>query len=115
MCCQITNRNNQTTNDMTNTITIQGIDGSLAYCEAKGLSKIFMAYANECSRSEIMEIGFNPNSGYVYIALEEGISICSNLGQDVEFLVTDANDGEETFYDTYEAAEKHQESLNEDE
>ena len=99
---------------MTNTITINGIDGSIAYCEAKGLSKVFMAYANECSRSEIMEVGFNPISGYVYIALEVGISICSNLGREVEFLVTDSNDGEETFYDTYEEAQKHDESMAED-
>ena len=73
-----------------------------------------MAYANECSRSEIMEVGFNPNSGYVYIALEDGISICSNLGREVEFLVTDSNDGEETFYETYEEAQKHDESMAED-
>jgi hypothetical protein len=100
--------------NMTNNITINGIDGSIAYCEAKGLSKVFMAYANECSRSEIMEVGFNPNSGYVYIALEDGISICSNLGREVEFLVTDSNDGEETFYDTYEEAQKHDESMAQD-
>ena len=89
---------------MTNTITINGISESIAYCEAKGLSKVFMAYANECTRMEIMEVGFNPNSGYVYIALEDGISICSNLGNDVEFLVTDFNNGEETFYNSYKEA-----------
>lgn len=99
--------------NMTNTITINGIDGSIAYCEAKGLSKVFMAYANECSREEIKEIGFNPNSGYVYIALEDGISICSNLGRGVEFLVTDFKNGEETFYETYEEAQNH-ESVEED-
>lgn len=100
--------------NMTNNITINGVDGSIAYCEAKGLSKVFMAYANQCSREDIMEIGFNPNSGYVYIALKDGISICSNMGQQVEFLVTDSNNGEETFYDTYEEAQKHDESMEED-
>lgn len=99
--------------NMTNNITISGIDGSIAYCEAKGFSKVFMAYANQCSREDIMEIGFNPNSGYVYIALEDGISICSNMGQQVEFLVTNFYNGEETFYDTYEEALKH-ESMEED-
>jgi hypothetical protein len=98
---------------MTNNITISGIDGSIAYCEAKGFSKVFMAYANQCSREDIMEIGFNPNSGYVYIALEDGISICSNMGQQVEFLVTNFYNGEETFYDTYEEALEH-ESVEED-
>jgi hypothetical protein len=89
---------------MTNQIEITGISNAIAYCEAKGLSKVFMAYANECTRMEIMEVGFNPNSGYVYIALEDGISICSNLGNDVEFLVTDFNNGEETFYNSYKEA-----------
>ena len=98
---------------MTNNITINGVDGSIAYCEAKGLSKVFMAYANECSRAEIMEVGFNPNSGYVYIALENGISICSSMGHQVDFLVTNFRNGEETFYDTYEEAQKH-ESVEED-
>ncbi len=99
--------------NMTNNITINGISESIAHCEAKGFSRVFMAYANECSREDIMEIGFNPNSGYVYIALENGISICSNMGQSVEFLVTNFNNGEETFYDTYEEALEH-ESVEED-
>lgn len=98
--------------NMTN-ITINGIESSIAYCEAKGFSKVFMAYANECPSEEIMEIGFNPNSGYVYIALENGISICSSLGGKVEFLVTNFHNGEETFYDTYKEALEH-ESMEED-
>jgi len=99
---------------MTNTIEITGISNSIAYCEAKGLGMIFQAYANECPNEDILGVGFNPHSGYVYIALENGISICSNLGRQVEFLVTDSNDGEETFYDTYEEAQKHDESMAED-
>ena len=77
-----------------------------AFCEAMGLSNVFKAYAEECSREEIMEVGFNHNSGYVYIALENGISICSMLGQRVEFLVTDFDNGEELFFDNYTQAEK---------
>ena len=96
---------------MTNQIEITGISNAIAYCEAKGLSKVFMAYANECTRMEIMAVGFNPNSGYVYIALEDGISICSNLGNDVEFLVTDFNNGEETFYNSYKEALMYDESI----
>ena len=76
-----------------------------AYCEAKGLSKVFGAYADNCSREDIMEVGFNANSGYVYIALENGISICSMLGGDVEYIVTDFEDGTEYFLETYEEAE----------
>jgi len=89
---------------MTNNITINGIDGSIAYCEAKGFGKIFMAYANECPNEEIMAIGFNPHSGYVYIALENGVSICSCMGQQVDYLVTDTYNGDEEFFDTYKEA-----------
>ncbi len=77
---------------------------SPAYCEAIGLSKVFEAYANNCPCEEIMQIGFNENSGYVYIALDNGVSICSMLGRDVEFLVTDFENGEEIFFDNYKQA-----------
>jgi len=89
------------------TITIYNLDSNnLTYCESIGLSKCFMAYSNIIE--DIMEggIGFNPNSGYVYIALENGISICSNMGRDIEYLVTDFNNGEEYFFDTYEEAQQ---------
>jgi hypothetical protein len=102
------NLKQKNTNTMRNIqqITINGFDShSLSYLESLGLSKIFEAYAS--IGEEIMEdgIGFNPNSGYVYIALENGISICSMLGRDVEYLVTNFEDGEEYFFDTYEEAE----------
>jgi hypothetical protein len=93
---------------MTQNITINGVESSIAHCEAKGFGKIFQAYANECPSEEIMAIGFNPKSGYVYIALENGISICSCMGNQVDFLVTNFRNGEETFYDTYEEALKHE-------
>jgi hypothetical protein len=89
---------------MTNNITINGIDGSIAHCEAKGFGKIFMAYANECPNEEIMAIGFNPHSGYVYIALENGVSICSCMGHQVDYLVTDTHNGNEEFFETYKEA-----------
>ena len=77
------------------------LDSSISYTEAKGLSMCFMAYADNCAGEEIMSVGFNPNSGYVYIALENGMSICSSMGQNVEFLITDSNTGEEMFFDSY--------------
>lgn len=95
---------------MTQTTTQLTINGfatnTIAPCESIGLSKCLEAYAS--IGEDIMEggIGFNPNSGYVYIALENGISICSMLGRDVEYLVTDFNNGEETFYDNYRDAER---------
>jgi hypothetical protein len=85
-------------------IEIYGCGESIAFCEAQGLSKCFQAYADNCAREYIMNIGFNPNSGYTYIALENGVQICSMLGRDVEYLITNFEDGEETFYDEYELA-----------
>jgi hypothetical protein len=77
----------------------------IAFCEAHGLSQVFAAYANECATEWIMEVGFNENSGYVYIALENGVSICSMLGREVDYIVTDFEDGEEHLFDSYEEAQ----------
>ena len=84
----------------------------VAYCEAQGLSLCFSAYADYSAGEEILEVGFNSNSGYVYIALENGISICSMLGREVEYLVSEWANGEEHFFDTYHEAETFQESVN---
>ena len=83
---------------------LNGFTGSyICTCEASGLAKCFEAYAENCAGESIFEIGFNPSSGIVYIALENGISICSSFGQDVEYLVTDFLD-QEFFYDNYTLA-----------
>lgn len=89
---------------MKNSLTINGLSETISYCEAQGLAVCFQAYANECSGEYIMEVGFNENSGYVYIALENGISICSAFGRCVEYLVTDFEDGEEHFFNYYQQA-----------
>jgi len=85
-----------------NNFTTQGI----AYCEAMGLSRVFEAYADNCSREEIMQVGFNSNSGCVYIALENGISICSTMGQSVDYFINDFDNDDELWFDTYEQALK---------
>lgn len=90
---------------MENTLTIYGLNEHIAYCEAQGLAKVFQAYADNARNESINSIGFNENSGYTYIALENGISICSMMGNDVEYLVTNMNNGEEHFFDSYEKAE----------
>jgi hypothetical protein len=90
---------------------IHGLNNTICTLEAQGLANCFNAYAN-ISGEEIMEIGFNANTGYVYIALENGISICSQFGNDIEYLVTNFEDGEESFFETYEEAEKFYETLN---
>jgi len=93
-------------NTQTQTLTIYGLNELIAFCEAQGLAKCFQAYADNCVEEYITEggIGFNPNSGYVYIALENGVQICSMLGREVEYLVTNFETGEETFFEFYENA-----------
>ena len=64
-------------------------------------------YSKNCQQECIFETGFNTNSGYVYIALENGIQIASCFGQSADFIVYDYETGEEYFYDTYEEAEQY--------
>lgn len=87
-------------------LTINGLSENICVCEAVGLSNVFKAYSEYAINEDIMNngIGFNENSGYVYIALENGISICSMLGREVEYLVTNFESGEEYFFDTYNEA-----------
>ena len=84
---------------------LNNLNGSIAYCEAMGLSKCFEAYADDCSTEDICSIGFNAYSGYVYITLENGISICSMLGRSVDYLTNDFENDEELFFNSYEEAE----------
>ena len=86
-------------------LELKNINENIAYCEAMGFALCFASYAKNCSQESILEIGFNPNSGYVYIALENGITICSAFANVVEFLVIDALTYNEEFYETYEEAE----------
>lgn len=86
-------------------LIIYGLSDSISFCEAQGIAKVMQAYADNCPGEYIMEIFFNDNSGFVYIALENGISIRSQFGMDVQYLVTDFDNGEEWFYDTYDEAE----------
>ena len=90
--------------------------------ELKSLELVISAYNFNRANSrywllngdeDVTEMGFNDDSGYVYIALENGVQIASCFGQFVEYLVTDYNNGEEFFYDTYDEAYNKLEKLNE--
>ncbi len=82
--------------------------------DIESMHKVIDAYRNIDNNEWIMEggTGFNTNSGYVYIALENGITICSCFGQEVDYLVTDYETGEEEFFDTYEEALEYYEKIN---
>ena len=80
--------------------------------DIQSMYKVIDAYKNLYIKEDIFETGFNTHSGYVYIALENGVSICSCFGQEVDYLVTDYEDGEETFHDTYQEAIEHNNKIN---
>ena len=89
---------------MNTNLDFYGFSNRIAFCEAQGLANCFQAYADECAGEDIMSVGFNPNSGYVYIALECGVQICCCMGHEVEFLVTNFENGEEMFFTNYAEA-----------
>ena len=76
----------------------------ISVMEALGLSNVFLAYCDFAGGEAIQEIGFNPNTGYVYIALENNVTIASSFGQQVEYIVSDIMNGEEAFFDDYDTA-----------
>jgi hypothetical protein len=73
---------------------------SFGYSDAISKSIVWRAYAIYFGGEEIMEEGFNINSGYVYMALENGVTIASAFGQPVEFIVYDNETIEEMFFDS---------------
>jgi hypothetical protein len=84
----------------------------MGYQDIESMKLIIDAWYKLDDRDIMYEgTGFNKMSGYVYIALENGISICSCFGQEVEYLVTDYDTGEEYFYETYEEALNKLETL----
>jgi hypothetical protein len=76
----------------------------VAYAEAQGLANVWAAYAENCAGEYIMYVGFNEYTGFVFIALDNGISIVSSFGDEAEYLVSDINNGEEYFFTTYDEA-----------
>ena len=86
--------------------------GEMGYQDIESMKLIIDAWYNLEDRDIMYEgTGFNKRSRYVYIALENGITIGSCFGHEVEYLVTDYDTGEEHFYETYEEAETKLETL----
>jgi hypothetical protein len=81
------------------------------YSDAKSKSIVWAAYAENFAGEEIMQEGFNLNSGYVYIALENGVTIASCFGQSVDFIVYDFEQGEEIIFETYQELNEYLENL----
>ena len=77
---------------------------SLGYLDAKSKSIVWAAYAEHFGGEEIMEEGFNINSGYVYLALENGVTIASAFGKEVEYIVYDEETEQEDFLSSVKQA-----------
>ena len=80
---------------------------SFGYSDAKSKSLVWAAYAENFAGEEIIEEGFNINSGYVYLALENEVTIASCFGQSVEFIVYDHKTEEEIFFDSINDLNKY--------
>ena len=75
-----------------------------AVLEAKSLSLCWEAYAQFAAGEYIEAVGFNNQSGYVYIALSNGVTIASKFGQEVEYITVNYDTGEEEFWSKYDYA-----------
>ena len=94
--------NNKNTHTMENEIRFNL--NEMGSIDIESMHKVIDAYRKLDTKEDIMEggTGFNMNSGYVYIALENGVTIASCFGQDVDYISTDYDSGEEYFFDDYE-------------
>ena len=90
--------------DYTDNLNFQKIipNFSVGYLDAKSKAIVWRTYAESFSNMTIMEEGYNPNSGYVYIALEIGVTIASAFGHEAEFIIYDYETGEENFLESLE-------------
>lgn len=77
---------------------------SLGQLDMASYVNICIDFIKYAPREEIMEVGYNSSSGYVYIALENGVTIASAFNQEVEYIITNWETGEEHFCETYESA-----------
>lgn len=80
---------------------------SLGYSDAISKSIVWRAYAIYFGGEEIMQEGFNMNSGYMYISLENGVTIASAFGQSVDFIIYDDETEQEIFFDSIEELNAH--------
>jgi hypothetical protein len=79
----------------------------LGSADRHSLSLVVQAWSQIAAEdNEILDggCGFNTSSGYVYIALENGVTIASCFGRSVTYIVTDFDSGEEHFLGNYETA-----------
>lgn len=75
------------------------------YLQTRSLSALFLYEETfDLTHYDRMEIGYNPNSGYVYIAYQEGLTLAIFEGRDKMFdvIVYGYDDDGEVEYDSVE-------------
>jgi len=84
-----------------NAIVINGLKNYVCSCEAVGLSKVWAEYAENWAGDDIEAVGFNENSGYVYISLWNGVQLGCCLGGRLEYIVYDEETETELFLNSW--------------
>lgn len=74
----------------------------LGSADMQSLTLVLDAFREFAFNQEVEDYGFNTNSGYVWLYLTNGCTIASCFGQDVDYIFTDFDNGEEVFLDTYQ-------------
>ena len=81
----------------------------LSQIDMASFNLCLVSYITHCPSVEIVECGYNNRTGYVYIALLNGIAISSAFNEPVEYIVFD-DDKNLTphFFDSYQDALIHE-------
>jgi hypothetical protein len=96
-----------------NQISVEFPIGKMGSLDIQSIDIVIKAYKKYANGEDIEFSGFNNQSGYVYIALSNGVQIISSFGQEVEFLINDYQTEDEIFLDTYtEALEYNIDKIN---
>ena len=77
----------------------------MSYIELANLNKVLTAWKDEAYNEDIMEIGYNEKTGFVYMAFESnGIQIACKFNEDVRYLATDRETGDEYWLTSWDDA-----------
>jgi len=85
-------------------IMIANFINKLGSSDLRSFIKVLEAYLDtDAFINPIEDVGYNNESGYVYLFLFNGIQIACKFGENVEFIIND-EDREEIFFDNYNDA-----------
>ena len=77
----------------------------MSYIELGNLTKVLQSWKENAHGEDIMEIGYNEKTGFVYMAFESnGVQIACKFNEDVRYLATDRENGEEYWLLSWEDA-----------